>query len=690
MIQRLTDTLYNVLDTNTGQWQTYTKVEEYFDGEPMEDAFCDRVIYVKYGTEYFLRNFDGFPSALWYGIIGDGTDQTAKINAALALDHVKGLKFDATSRKNIVVSGAVVVPGLKKLIFKNLCKISGAGSITGGIVECNYQEQCFDIADGLTVTGLRQPKVSGKWFGMIANAYYHDQPSATDNKPFLEAAIAAIDEKIDATVYIPSVENFQIDGLGDWYKLTTMEITRARLTIRGDFRSTVIIMDGTQLGIKLTGQYARIEQIKLMGKYGGGAEGFNSFTAHGIWCNGGNQIITDVEVLGFDGSGIQVYGDVLSSGNANLTKVIRCHCYTNGQAGVYAHGGDSNAVTLYDTDCQGNARFGAWDASFLGILVIGGHYDGNGNENSVQKSTVSYGGFYWAALQDNIGVQPGTDATKWRQVAFSSVWTTAWDIGTQYYVGCGFYQDGVNQQSVIVGAYSEGNEIGTLSAGSLSVILGGFLSSYGSSPNAIGTRNGYITANNFQAWNTTSNVGVILRGEVERFGFYDADNNLESHWHYKKAYGWTTYAEGEGPASKTMFLTSRANLDAGLSLGASFTDRIAVVGLFMGRQDAVGGYRLMGGSTTMPAGVDFGEQAIGNFYLNLGTKNNVIGWRCIAYTTTNGAGTWAPVFGTTTGTTAGRPTLAATEAGAPYFDTDLLIPIWWTGSAWVDALGAAV
>lgn len=44
-------------------------------------------------------------------------------------------------------------------------------------------------------------------------------------------------------------------------------------------------------------------------------------------------------------------------------------------------------------------------------------------------------------------------------------------------------------------------------------------------------------------------------------------------------------------------------------------------------------------------------------------------------------------------TTANRPTPTANEIGLMYIDTTLAAngkPIWWTGTIWVDALGAAV
>lgn len=45
------------------------------------------------------------------------------------------------------------------------------------------------------------------------------------------------------------------------------------------------------------------------------------------------------------------------------------------------------------------------------------------------------------------------------------------------------------------------------------------------------------------------------------------------------------------------------------------------------------------------------------------------------------------------GATASRPTLTASDIGVQYLDTTLVAdgkPIWWTGTAWVDATGATV
>ncbi|WP_442589264.1 hypothetical protein ACSBL2_24915 [Pedobacter sp. AW31-3R] len=66
-MNRVLDTLYNVLDQYTGEYLTYNKVTTYSDGTPMTDGKTDGVIYRKLGTEYFRRNFTGPMNVKWFG-----------------------------------------------------------------------------------------------------------------------------------------------------------------------------------------------------------------------------------------------------------------------------------------------------------------------------------------------------------------------------------------------------------------------------------------------------------------------------------------------------------------------------------------------------------------------------------------------------------------------------------------------
>ncbi|MBK0383524.1 hypothetical protein I5M32_11205 [Pedobacter sp. SD-b] len=55
-MKRVNDTLYDIIDSHTGENFNYSKVTTYADGSPMNDAKCDGVIYRKLGNEYFKKN----------------------------------------------------------------------------------------------------------------------------------------------------------------------------------------------------------------------------------------------------------------------------------------------------------------------------------------------------------------------------------------------------------------------------------------------------------------------------------------------------------------------------------------------------------------------------------------------------------------------------------------------------------
>ena len=76
---------------------------------------------------------------------------------------------------------------------------------------------------------------------------------------------------------------------------------------------------------------------------------------------------------------------------------------------------------------------------------------------------------------------------------------------------------------------------------------------------------------------------------------------------------------------------------------------------------------------------------------NPSTTAVVTEWTCVAAGTpgTYQASGWVVV----SGASGSRPTLTSVDRGVMYFDTTLAAagkPIWWTGTAWVDALGATV
>src|SRR5881392_988601 len=141
------------------------------------------------GKHYKIAN-DGTIRAVKAGIKFDGTDKTSRINTVLAVADVHELIFDAYG-ESITVSGTVTVPAGKKLVFKNNCKLTGTGTIDGGIVDCDYLKQCF--ATTLTVINLENFKLSVSWFGAIADfdMMTNYSQTKTDNAPMFQAAVNA-------------------------------------------------------------------------------------------------------------------------------------------------------------------------------------------------------------------------------------------------------------------------------------------------------------------------------------------------------------------------------------------------------------------------------------------------------------------------------------------------------------------
>jgi hypothetical protein len=213
---QLNDTIYDIIDStdskNTGKYVTYNEVTEYFDGTAMDDTKCDGVIYRKRLDDgvYFRLNFDGMPSASWFGITGGGVDRTALINTAVSFDHIIGLKLDATDRKAVTITGAVDLNG-KMLIAENDCYLTGSGSVENGYILGHPNRKIFD--DGIDVTDLDNDVVSGAWFGMEAG-YVNPGDVGYDNR-------AALQKAIDSFRDLP--------GDGDYYKAGVIVIPRATL-----------------------------------------------------------------------------------------------------------------------------------------------------------------------------------------------------------------------------------------------------------------------------------------------------------------------------------------------------------------------------------------------------------------------------------------------------------------------------
>ena len=81
--KRTGNTLYNVLDKNTGETVSFTKTAVYEDGTKMNLVKCDSIIYIKYVNEYFKRNYEGAPNIKWFGCKTESVNNHIIINKIL-------------------------------------------------------------------------------------------------------------------------------------------------------------------------------------------------------------------------------------------------------------------------------------------------------------------------------------------------------------------------------------------------------------------------------------------------------------------------------------------------------------------------------------------------------------------------------------------------------------------------------
>ncbi|MBB6271532.1 hypothetical protein HDF26_001959 [Pedobacter cryoconitis] len=82
--KRINNILYNVLDKTVGQMFTFKKVSNYIDGSAMNDSKCDHIIFIKYKTEYFKREYGNKLDIRWFGCDELKNDNQIRINKVLA------------------------------------------------------------------------------------------------------------------------------------------------------------------------------------------------------------------------------------------------------------------------------------------------------------------------------------------------------------------------------------------------------------------------------------------------------------------------------------------------------------------------------------------------------------------------------------------------------------------------------
>ena len=160
-MRRISDTLIEVLDANTGQYVSYNKTTKNEAGGNIIDADCDGIIYRKLGTEYFKRNINERIFPRWFGAKGDDvTNDTVILNAMFAkysryIIDGEGLTYLANS--------LILNPGNKLQNFTFRCTDNTKTVISFGGIESGSNV----YRSGLT---LRNITIKGTFnYGMIVS-----------------------------------------------------------------------------------------------------------------------------------------------------------------------------------------------------------------------------------------------------------------------------------------------------------------------------------------------------------------------------------------------------------------------------------------------------------------------------------------------------------------------------------------
>ncbi len=114
-----------------------------------------------------------FPTASSLGILANGTDQTTALNTALSNANYAGIIFDYSPPAAVTISGAVTATG-KVLQFFRGNTLTGAGSVTGGFIDADYNSKIWDTSLLIKPQGTVNKYYSLKWSGATGNGTTND------------------------------------------------------------------------------------------------------------------------------------------------------------------------------------------------------------------------------------------------------------------------------------------------------------------------------------------------------------------------------------------------------------------------------------------------------------------------------------------------------------------------------------
>lgn len=396
--------------------------------------------------------------------------------------------------------------------------------------------ETIDEATKVEVTDLYNSQVSVCWFGAVADSG-NSQTSinnATDNHAPFDAAINCFKNIPDSTfdwkfiVNVPASLGVNIN----LYCLKSPLIIHSSVHLSGAGKTK------SQLIFPNVGGGITISEKNIGGKSAAGCEISNLSlfgplhiaspeTPIATYDKGSgitirvNSTINEVKIGAFDENGIHLSANVISGSNANSTQLMSVHCLNNSINGILVDtaglgSGDTNACLISAANVVNNGACGIRDESFLGNTYIGCHSSANsfnsGNRSRVFNNLVKY-----ICFQDNVNVEPGLHPN-WRNYwkengsdSAPSAMYSQWIEERVYVMSFGYAiistGNSRNNKSLLLGNYSEGNQLGYFNGSFLNnipttktdnLVIGG-TGIQASVPGSLFNSNNVICSQNFKA-----------------------------------------------------------------------------------------------------------------------------------------------------------------------------------------------
>lgn len=521
----------------------------------------------------------------------------------------------------------------------------------GGGGRFYYDEDSVEDDNGGTIIQPTAVSGAGRWKRVLTDGIINVRwfgakgDGATDDFDAIMAAYNGIPavpvQGLDCkgTLYFPR-------SSGDYLCSATILINDV-VNILGDegafpYMSTRIKFPAATAGIRISfpagGTRSYIKNIQL---YCSGLGSASDVTFHGIETNT-TIYLDNVYVRDFAGDGILV--DTTGAGNANSSWLQNIHCYENRCNNLHFIGEDSNACTIVNPDCENSGRCNILDESFLGNAYHGGHLSFAGS-HPYQDGYVSYGGVYYAAKVDNIGVEPTVTADwedSWNE--FDNVespgYVHPWAVGTQYYCNRAMYCPGEVQSGTIVGLYTEGGQ-NRSGYGGYNTVFGG---THGAGVDRY-TRALFASLNGIDCisemiWHDNPNNFVAVGiDEGLQFQANASSNHLQIK--ASNSDNWVRiYGQNSENYTGLQFplLGISGSLQGRTGDVAMGVPHFTLNGFFMYDPNDGSRARNIIGSLSIPVQYQHGA---GDFCINLGTDPTIVGWKC---TVAGTPGTWVAVM----------------------------------------------